>query len=245
MNRLLVSTATLNEASPTLPKEALCHLKVLRPKPGEVFELFDGQGRWRHYAWNGGLRAITPTPQASQPSQASQITLFACVTKGSRWDWTIAKATELGVSRIVPVISARTIVRLPQSERAAKRDRWQRVAEDAARQSDAKWLPRLDAAIDFADALPLVRETACFFGALTSPPSSPLAEAIRRARAAARKSLGPVSTFIGPEGDFTDEELAALTAIATPTSFGPTILRAETAAIFAVSVIAAEFQLDR
>ena len=97
MNRLLVSTATLNEASPTLPKEALRHLKVLRPKPGEVFELFDGQGRWRHYAWNGGLRAITPTPQASQPSQAPQITLFACVTKGSRWDWTIAKATELGV----------------------------------------------------------------------------------------------------------------------------------------------------
>ena len=243
MHRLLVDGDSLAADAPTLPPAAARHLKVVRPKAGEEIELFDGKGRARVFVWDDGLKAAGAVRLAARPTPA--ITLFACVTKGSRWDWTIAKATELGVSRIVPVISARTIVRLPQSERAAKRDRWQRVAEDAARQSDAKWLPRLDAAIDFADALPLVRETACFFGALTSPPSSPLAEAIRRARAAARKPLGPVSTFIGPEGDFTDEELAALTAIATPTSFGPTILRAETAAIFAVSVIAAEFQLDR
>ena len=165
------------------------------------------------------------------------MTLFACVTKGSRWDWTIEKATELGVTRIVPVISERTIVRIPKGERAAKRERWMRIAEDAARQSDAKWLPEICEAVDFKDALPLVRETTCFIGALTNPPSPPLVKAVSSI-AALRTRHQALSTFIGPEGDFTPEELAALMEIATPTSFGPTILRAETAAIFALSVLA-------
>ena len=168
------------------------------------------------------------------------------MTKGSRWDWTVEKATELGVTRIVPVISDRTIVRIPKAERAAKRERWLRIAEDAARQSDAKWLPEILEAVDFADALPLVRETTCFIGALTSPPSRPLALAVREVKEKVEKRGGggqrtvqmPMSVFIGPEGDFTPDELKALMDVATPTSFGPTILRAETAAIFAVSVLA-------
>ena len=159
------------------------------------------------------------------------------MTKGSRWDWTIEKATELGVTRIVPVISDRTIVRIPKAERAAKRERWLRIAEDAARQSDAKWLPEICEAVDFRDALPLVSETTCFVGALTNPPPKMLLTAVEDVRRETRDGKA-VSTFIGPEGDFTPEELKALLEIAIPTSFGPTVLRAETAAIFAVSVIA-------
>ena len=258
MHRLLVKTELLGEASPTLPKDAAKHLKVLRPKDGEEIELFDGKGKWRVYGFRASLAsgkdsgaplvAISQTSQAPQTSQT--LTLFACVTKGSRWDWTIEKATELGVGRIVPVISDRTIVRIPKAERAAKRERWLRIAEDAARQSDAKWLPEILEAVDFADALPLVRETTCFIGALTNPPSRPLALAVRekvekRGRGGQGTDQIPLSTsgqdlsvFIGPEGDFTPDELKALMDVATPTSFGPTILRAETAAIFAVSVLA-------
>ena len=254
MHRLLVKTELLDEASPTLPKDAAKHLKVLRPKDGEEIELFDGKGKWRTYRFCASLRSgkdsaspLVATSQTSQTFQTSQtLTLFACVTKGSRWDWTIEKATELGVGRIVPVISDRTIVRIPKAERAAKRERWLRIAEDAARQSDAKWLPEILEAVDFADALPLVRETICFIGALTSPPSQPLALAVREVKEKVEKRGGggqrtvqmPMSVFIGPEGDFTPDELKALMDVATPTSFGPTILRAETAAIFAVSVLA-------
>ena len=164
--------------------------------------------------------------------------MFACITKGSRWDWTIEKATELGVTRIVPVISERTIVRIPKGERAAKRERWMRIAEDAARQSDAKWLPEICEAVDFREALPLVRETTCFIGALTNPPSPPLVKAVEDFRRETG-GLKVASAFIGPEGDFTPEELKALMEVAIPTSFGPTVLRAETAAIYAVSVLAA------
>ena len=81
-----------------------------------------------------------------------------------------------------------------------------------------------------------MKETTCYIGALTNPPSPPLVRAIEQSN---NRTIEHFSVFIGPEGDFTPEELAALMEIATPTSFGPTILRAETAAIYAVSVLAA------
>ena len=250
MHRLLVESALLEEVSPALPADAARHLKVLRPKDGEKIELFDGRGRSRvfkvqsskfqvsGFKFQDGCGLVAVSPTCYVEPETCDLTLFACVTKGSRWDWTIEKATELGVTRIVPVISERTIVRIPKSERAAKRERWMRIAEDAARQSDAKWLPEICEAVDFKDALPLVRETTCFIGALTNPPPRPLMAAVEDFRHETGDLKG-VSTFIGPEGDFTPEELAALMEIATPTSFGPTVLRAETAAIYAVSVLAA------
>ena len=261
MHRLLVETELLEEESPVLPADAARHLKVLRPKDGEEIELFDGKGRCRRFKVQSSRfkveRLIPVSGTLNFKHSTLNLTLFACVTKGSRWDWTIEKATELGVTRIVPVISERTIVRIPKDERAAKRERWMRIAEDAARQSDAKWLPEICEAVDFEDALALVRETTCFIGALTTPPSRPLAEAV----AEKVKILGEgeqwkkkipsftsdlhlhLSVFIGPEGDFTPEELRALMEIATPTSFGPTILRAETAAIYAVSVMRSAMNL--
>ena len=227
MHRLLVDTALLSEEAPVLPADAARHLRVVRPKDGEQVELFDGHGSFRAYVWFGGaLRAQSDRRTIGRPNDS--LTLFACVTKGSRWDWTIEKATELGASRIVPVISDRTIVRIPKAERAAKRERWMRIAEDAARQSDAKWLPEIAEAVDFADVLALVRETKCLIGALTDPPSPLISTASGNA------------VFIGPEGDFTPDELTALMSVATPVSFGSTILRAETAAIFALSVLRTE-----
>ena len=113
--------------------------------------------------------------------------------------------------------------------------RWQRVAEEAAGQSDAKYVPEILEAVDFDDSLELVKKTECFIGALTSPPSPPLASAL----SAAAPGCKELAVFIGPEGDFTAEELARLMELATPACFGPSVLRAETAAVFALSVVAA------
>ena len=152
-------------------------------------------------------------------------------------EWTIEKAVELGATRIVPVISDRCIVRLPPAERAAKADRWRRIAADAARQSDAVWLPEVLAAVDFPEALDLVKSCGrVFAGALCKPPPPPIWNEVASVADRAVPSLG---IFVGPEGDFTPEELHALLEVATPVSFGPTILRAETAAIFGLSVLAA------
>ncbi len=238
MHRLLVPSEQLASDSPVLPKEAANHLKVLRPKDGEEIELFDGCGKSRRFSVGvsgKGFRLAASAPTCTAPRAPWTLALFACVTKGSRWDWTIEKATELGVTRIVPVVSARTIVRIGADEREAKRARWIRIAEDAARQSDAKWIPEVHEPVSFAESLPLVRETTCFVGALTNPPPRPLLqELIDIHHSPFPDSL---SIYVGPEGDFSPEELAALVEIATPVSFGSTILRAETAAIYGVSVL--------
>ena len=281
MHRLLVPTSELSSDAPQLSKEAANHLKVLRPKDGEEIELFDGKGKWRVFLFRRDKSVASPlvsrgrgtpaSPQSEdlhlQPPPPS-LTLFACVTKGSRWDWTIEKATELGVTRIVPVISDRTIVRVDAKEREAKRERWTRIAEDAARQSDAKWIPEVLAPVTFAESLALVRETQCFVGALTMPPprtigavlgslvphicrgEAELPKAVARAVCVLARGDGELlpaaaedgsrygfSLYVGPEGDFTPAELSSLLEIATPVSFGTTILRAETAAIYGVSVL--------
>ena len=121
MHRLLVDTSMLESEAPALPKDAARHLKVLRPEEGERFELFDGKGAWRVYAHSGGALSAVGALCREERAAHPPLTLFACVTKGSRWDWTIEKATELGADRIVPVISDRTIVRISGDEREAKR----------------------------------------------------------------------------------------------------------------------------
>ena len=239
MHRLLADTETLKCDLPILSREAANHLKVLRPKNGEEVELFDGSGLKRVYRYNASLRELEAAGDLTRHAKASSssVTLFACVTKGSRWDWTLDKATELGVDRIVPVISARTIVRVDAAERPVKRERWMRIVEEAARQSDAVFVPEIADIVDFKESLELVKKTNCFIGALMTPPPKHLLEEVMSAKAKSQNA--DYSVYIGPEGDFTPEELSALLEIARPVSFGSQILRAETAAIFALSVIRA------
>ena len=224
MHRLAAATHELARERPALSAEAMRHLKVLRPKDGEEIELFDGCGATRLCRYDARAKElVAAAPVVVRAARRVRVTLFACVTKGARWDWTVEKATELGVARIVPVLSARTIVRIGAAERAAKRERWQKIAEEAARQSAA--------------ALERVKGTTCFVGALTEPKSAPLAAAV--AQALEKTDCADCALFVGPEGDFTPDELAALVAVAVPTSFGETILRAETAAIYGLSVLTA------
>ncbi len=235
MHRFLVPSEVLQCDNPSLPQDVVKHLKVVRAKEGEEVELFDGAGALRTFRVIGkaSLLAVGETRMVSRSEKS--LTLFACVTKGSRWDWTIEKAVELGATRIVPVISARSIVRLQKDERAAKAERWRRIAEDAARQSDAAWLPEIVEPLDFDESLELVKECSrVFVGALQMPPPKPMLDAL----AAMPKDFASLGIYVGPEGDFTPEELSALLKIATPVSFGPTILRAETAAIFGLSLLA-------
>ncbi|MBR1921518.1 MAG: RNA methyltransferase, partial [Kiritimatiellae bacterium] len=108
-----------------------------------------------------------------------------------------------------------------------------RVAEDAARQSDAKWLPEVAAPVPFAESLALVRGTTCFAGALVRPAPPPLLSALL----AIEDMPSDLAVFVGPEGDFSPDELAALLEVARPVSFGETVLRAETAAVYGVAVL--------
>jgi len=235
MHRLFAETVLLGETSVSLTGDSARHLKVIRPRKGENIELFDGRGSSRVYEWDGEeLNAVSGIVRV--PPEKRKIILFACITKGSRWDWTIEKATELGVNVIVPVISGRTIVRIPKTERTSKRERYQRIALDAARQSDAGFVPEISEILDFDEALEKAASCRCYTGALTEEKPKHLLTALLDARSSAQ---GDVGVFIGPEGDFTGDELSRLLKVTTPVSLGSNILRAETAALFAIGIISA------
>lgn len=176
------------------------------------------------------LAAVEPV--VAHPKPTCTLTLYVCISKGKHMDWTIEKAVELGVARIVPVISDRTIVRVDADDRDAKADRWMRIAEEATRQCGRAWLPEILAPRSFKESLVLVKQTIPTFVAALTPDAQPL-----------RNFLLPpppsqAGWFVGPEGDFTPDELKfLLDAGAVPVSLGPLVLRAETACLYGLCAL--------
>ena len=171
------------------------------------------------------------------------ITLAQAIPKGKHMDLIIQKATELGVAKIVPLLSDRTVVQLEEDELAKKREKWKQVTIEAAKQSGQDWLPEIAKPIPpkqfFAEfdhyELPLV-------ASLQSD-----ARSLKKVLANFREQHGqrPSSALIlvGPEGDFTPAETSwAKSAGCVPVSLGPIVLRTETAAIYSLSVLAYELQ---
>ncbi|MCL1910448.1 MAG: 16S rRNA (uracil(1498)-N(3))-methyltransferase [Kiritimatiellaeota bacterium] len=231
MHSLLFREANLTTDSPlNLSREQSHHVvNVLRLKPGATIRILNGAGASREAElttiskhavtceFRGDVRTL--------PQPAPKITLFQCVAKTTRMDWLIEKATELAVSRIVPVLSERTIA-------GANTERWTRIAESAICQCGGGYLPDISEAVKWDGALARIRDFidskgVVFTGALT-PDAPPLC-------GINFPTCQRIGFLIGPEGDFTpDEYESAAAAGARPVSFGPQVLRVETAAIFAV-----------
>ena len=232
----------LGEDAFTLGEAESRHLaSVLRVAPGDALTILDGRGRRREAIVDSvGKRGVTCQPHGgveTLPRPVVPITLFQCVAKQNRMDWLVEKAAELGVARLVPIVSARAVARPASGE---KSDRWQRIAESALRQSGSGWIMQVDAPLDWAGALRSMQafEGRLLVGALTGE-TREAGALLLDWRAAG--FTGPVGWLIGPEGDFTPEELdsAIREANATPVSFGAQVLRVETAALFAVAATSA------
>ena len=238
-HRCLVSTEQIVSSTLSLNREESRHLKtVLRVKLGEPLELFDGKGRTCSASItqveNHSITITLCSEPEIHPKPACAITLFVCISKGKRMDWTIEKATEIGVSKIVPVISGHTIVRLSQKEGKSKAERWRRVAQDAARQCHSAWMPDISPPLSFAQTLKILSDSSPVFTAALTKDAVPLREAIRKYP----ESPQTAGWFVGPEGDFTSEELAQLRQHKTHlVSLGSNILRAETASLYGLCVL--------
>ena len=194
---------------------------VLRLRDGDRVKLFDDcTGEWLARIAESGKRRVALTvgehlrPRESVPDLWL---LFAPIKRG-RIDWLVEKATELGVARLVPVLTRRTIVD------RVNLDRLRAHAIEAAEQCGRTALPELAAP-----------------AALAGWPSDRLlyfADEGGGEPLAATATAGPAAILIGPEGGFDDEERAAIRslALARPVSLGPRILRADTAALAAISL---------
>src|SRR3984957_7486013 len=225
-----------------LPRETGAHLaKVLRARSGDEVVLFNGDGRdfTRVSASIGAARS-------RDRESPFQLTLVQCVPRGDRMDFIVQKATELGVVRIVPVLSQRSVVRLDESQSVSKQAHWRAVAVSACEQCGRNRVPNVDT------PLPLLN----YLGALAAPAAEGdvlrlVLEPERAQRTehgarsidiASSQSASRAQIAIGPEGGFALEELGAFDLSAfSRVGLGPRVLRTETAAIAAIVVLQARF----
>ena len=205
----------------------------LRMTPGEGLTLCDGAGT--DYACTVTavererveLSVDAATPTTAEPTLA--VTLYMGLPKGDKMELIIQKCVELGVTAIVPVTTARSIVKLDAKDAAKKQARWQKIADEAAGQSGRGILPAVEAPISWKQALARFaaeNTLLCYEGG-----GEPIGRLVTPADTA-------VSLVVGPEGGFDPAEVAAVTAVGGRiATLGPRILRCETAPIAAIAVL--------
>lgn len=217
----------------TLTAEAATHVRVLRLREGDAITLFDGRGgEWQARIDAIGKRDVDVTlteHDAIERESPLAITLVQALATGDKMDWIIQKATELGVATIQPIQTQRATAKL-NAERADKRaEHWRGVAIAACEQCGRNQVPVIQRVQDFSAWL-----KAPFSGTrwLLQPGAPGLHESAATA---------PIALIIGPEGGFTDDEIAEATrAGVSPVSFGPRVMRTETAGLALIASLQAK-----
>jgi len=217
-----------------LGAEAAHHARVLRLAVGDAVTLFDGHGREcdaRLVAIDAdGLRCEAGVPREAR-DLTRRVILIQCLPKGDKIEAIVRMATELGVAEIALAHGARSVAR-PDAKRAeAQRERLERIAQEAARQSGQATLPAIAAPIALREAAARAPATALRL-ALVPGAETPLATRLARVPDDAEIWL-----VVGPEGGLAPDESAALEALGfTRAGLGPSTLRVETAAPVAVAL---------
>lgn len=219
--------------------EFLRHLRnSLRIKVGETILVTDGEDRRYRtvitsitkQSMTGRVIEIIPRP----PRRAPSLILGQSLVKGEKMGWVIQKTTELGVQTIIPIQSQQSIVRLKADRVEAQIVRWQRIAREAAQQSE-QW------------RVPTIARPRSLLSCVTQPSDRSLSLILteRLDRLATLSSIqlpplleGSILVLVGPEGGWTEEEvMSAQEAGAIPITLGTKILRAETAAILVMGIL--------
>jgi 16S rRNA (uracil1498-N3)-methyltransferase len=214
--------------------------RVLRVEAGQRYEISDNRNvylaeietaRKEHVAFRTIEKLAPPAPMV-------RLVLCAALIKFDHFEWMIEKATELGVSEIVPVETIRSERGL---ERAAHKrvERWRRIALEASQQARRAFLPEVAEPEPLRDTLQ--REATYRFALDENPAVRPLNVALP----AARDPQDTVALLIGPEGGWTEQERSEFIAAQwAPVSLGPLVLRAETAALAALAIVNSAWLLD-
>jgi 16S rRNA (uracil1498-N3)-methyltransferase len=233
--RLYVPVDRLGGRRLTLTGPEHRHLgRVLRARPGDLVTLFDGAGGEVEARVVEVDRAQTELELGARRSAAvpgAPVTLLCAIPRGPRMDFLVQKTAELGVCRLVPLITARSVAR-PGAE-AGRRSRWEKIAREAARQCGRADVPAIEAPTPLSIAIAApglpARRLALFEGERQRSLRSELS------------GTSPAATalLIGPEGGFAPDEIEAARAAGfVAVGLGRLILRVETAAIVALALVA-------
>jgi len=242
MNRFFVVSKDIIGTSAVITGREAHHIvKVLRMKPGNRLLVCEGEG----YEYEGqidrieGDRVFVKIIKVRRSTAEPPLTVILAqglTKKMDKFELVVQKSTELGVSRVVPLLTERTVVRLSKDKSGSRRERWQKIALEAAKQSQRAKVPGVDFPTDlrtFLEAIP--RDMLCLM-----PWEGEQAVSIREVLRWEKENnfRRPAALLIGPEGGFSPEEVDyARRSGAVPVSLGPRILRSETAGIVALGII--------
>lgn len=211
------------------------HLRqVLRAELGQRYELSDGERVFlaEVESFRKGEATFRVIEEIPQSPLLLNVTLLAALIKLDRFEWIIEKATELGVSRIVPVVAARSDYGLEKAV-PRKLERWNRIALESAKQSHRVGPPAISGAVDLAEAL---AEAPGIRLVLDENETKPMLSALREERS--RNQGDTLTLLVGPEGGWTDAERSQTREAGfVPVSLGPLVMRAETAALVGLGVV--------
>ncbi len=234
-------------AGPTLfltGREAHHARQVLRLRHGDAAVVLDGVGhefRCRLEDSDRDKVKLAVVEKRDQPPLPCQVTLLQAVPKGKIIEAIIQKATELGASRIVPLLTERVAMRLDPKEAPQKAGKLQLVAIEAIKQCGAAWLPIVENPVTPATFLARSEKFELPLIASLQNGSRPAREYFQNFRASHSRNPSSVCIWVGPEGDFTAAEVGAVESSgALPITLGPLVLRVETAATYCLSVIGHE-----
>jgi 16S rRNA (uracil1498-N3)-methyltransferase len=209
---------------------------VLRLKAGDTIVVLDDSG----IEYDVTLTAVEPKVVLGQvtsthPARGEpkvEVALFQSLLTREKFEWVLQKGTEVGVSQFVPVLTQRSLVRVKVEER--RLDRWRRILTEAAEQSHRGRIPKVEPSIPFDEAVSRLRD---FDRSIIAAPGG----AAATLRDALQGPPGPaksVAVMIGPEGGFTEDEVAlARDKGAVQVSLGPRTLRTETAAVVVCALV--------
>ena len=214
----------------TLPAELLRHLRtVLRLSPETDIQLFDGHGRLAQARLQQDFTAKIYEIDEAKPPQIS-LSLIQGLAKGEKLDWVLQKGTELGVGQFVLTQMERSVGRIKNERQEKRLQRWQKIIQEAARQSAQLWLPQVVVSSSLSDAVSAADAELKLM--LWEQGSQPLAKILP---AQAPESI---SVIVGPEGGISscEAEIARLAGF-QPVRLGPRILRTETAGLAIMSIL--------
>jgi 16S rRNA (uracil1498-N3)-methyltransferase len=223
-----------------LPPTAARHVQVLRMQPGHTLTLFNGEGgefsaEVQHMG-RSDVRVVVGEHRDAECEAAVQVHLAVGMPANERMDWLVEKATELGVYRITPLMTERSVIRLAGERAEKKQAHWQAVAASASEQCGRNRVPvidmpeRLDAWLARQSAQPDVVHGVLSLHASTQP--------LKVLRDQASAEIKTWVLLNGPEGGLTDaEDKAARVKGFVALSLGERVLRAETAALGALALV--------
>lgn len=238
MSRFYTPPEAIQDKDIVLTDPAEIHhiINVMRLKVGDVISTFDGSGR----EYEGEIEEVAPKRvlikivkiKETKQAPVIHITLAQAIPKLDKMDYIVEKATELGVSYVIPILTERTVVRLDGERAQHKLARWTRIAQAAAKQCGRTTGVKVSPIAQFDKVLEALRGRGLRMIFCLSPEARPLKEILSRGLPK------EVAVFIGPEGDFTPAEIRrAQEAGFVPASLGGFVLRTDTAALSVLSIL--------